>query len=92
MSGSKDRSGPGWKDGTHWCTRQSQSWLKRNVDARARKVGIMKSSPPEDRRIREPGRKLGRRKCFYPSHGAAVPVLTEMPHATTACGVAVHCR
>ncbi len=38
MPGSKDRSGPGWKDGTHWCIRQSQSWLKSNGDAGARKV------------------------------------------------------
>jgi hypothetical protein len=48
MLGSKDRSCPGWKDGTHWCIRQSPSWLKSNGDARARKVGIKKSSPPED--------------------------------------------
>jgi hypothetical protein len=48
MPGSKDRSGHDWKDGTHWCIRQSQSWLKSNGDAGARKVGIMKSSPPGD--------------------------------------------
>jgi len=48
MPGSKERNGPGWKDGTHWCIRQSQSWLKNNVDARATEVGIMKSSPQED--------------------------------------------
>jgi hypothetical protein len=44
MLGSKDRSCPGWKDGTHWCIRQSPSWLKSNGDARARKVGIKKIS------------------------------------------------
>jgi predicted heme/steroid binding protein len=53
MPGSKDRTSPGWKDGTHWYIRQSQSWLKSNVDGRARKVGIMKSSPPEDQGARQ---------------------------------------
>jgi hypothetical protein len=38
------------------------------------------------RRIREPGRKLGRRKYFHHSHGAAMTVLTEMPHAHRSLG------
>ena len=63
MPGSKGRTGPGWKDGTHWCIRQSQSWLKSNGNARARKVGIMKSSPPEDQGARQ---KVGQEKVFPP--------------------------
>ena len=63
MPGSKGRTGSSWKDGTHWCIRQSQSWLKNNVDARARKVGIMKSSPQEDQEARQ---KVGWEKVSPP--------------------------
>ena len=47
MPGSKARTGPGWKDGTHRRPPESEL-VKNNVDARATKVGIMKSSPQED--------------------------------------------
>jgi hypothetical protein len=52
MPGSKARTGPGWKDGTHWRPPESEL-VKNNVDARATKVGIMKSSPQEDQGARQ---------------------------------------